>query len=58
MRAARHGVFEENCRDGLTMEADTGSIFFGQRTAFFGQPFVDLCFGDRNQSIQYNPLSG
>jgi hypothetical protein len=51
MRAARHGVFEENCRDGLTMEADTGSIFFGQRTAFFGQPFVDLCFGDRNQSI-------
>jgi hypothetical protein len=26
-------------------------FFFGQRTAFFGQPFVDLCFGDRNQSI-------
>jgi hypothetical protein len=19
--------------------------FFGQRSAFFGQPFVDLCFG-------------
>src|SRR5262249_33808563 len=25
-------------RDGLTMEADTGLNFFGQRPAFFGQP--------------------
>jgi hypothetical protein len=37
--------FEENCRDGLTMDADIGLNFFGQRLAFFGQPFVDLCFG-------------
>jgi hypothetical protein len=24
---------------------DVGLQFFGQRSAFFGQPFVDLCFG-------------
>jgi hypothetical protein len=30
--------FEENCREGLTMDADTGLNFFGQRPAFFGQP--------------------
>jgi hypothetical protein len=29
---------EEHCRDGLTMDADTGSDFFGQGPAFFEQP--------------------
>ena len=30
---------------GLTMDADTGLNFFGPRPVFFGQPFMDLCFG-------------
>jgi hypothetical protein len=30
-------------RDGLTMEADTGLNFLGQRPAFFGQPDGVIC---------------